>query len=82
MIIGHSLLDIDTLDSNLVVNSSMQAVYVYLEPSFLIFNRRPFRQALPDGKCHENTYRYSCPPVGHDHVNMKWFIGLTRHICI
>ena len=82
MIIGHSLLDIDTLDSNLVMNSSMQAVYVYLEPYILIFNRRPFRQALLDRKCYENTYWYSCPPVGHDHVNMKWFIGLTRHICI
>ena len=76
MIIGHSLLDIDTLDSNLVMNSAMQAAYVYLEPYILIFNQRPFRQG------HENTYRYSCPPVGHDNVNMKWFIGLTRHICI
>ena len=82
MIIGHSLLDIDTLDSNLVMNSSMQAAYVYLEPYILIFNQRPFRQALPDGKCHENTHRYSCPSVGHDHVNMQWLMSLTTPICI
>ena len=42
MIIGHSLLDIDTLDSNLVVNSSIQAVYVYLEPSILSLIEGPF----------------------------------------